>query len=272
MTVSRRGTRRPVSQRQLSNRSERGSSCGEGPRSRDDSPTTATQLSNAAGERIREKLQPVEANCQLSSGVRSAQHASLSCWAHSKHRAFPRTGTGAHTKRWDSLPDPRVSMSDNEVSAQPKLKDHKRSTCRPLFASISLSLSPGFFSISLCRSLYVICMLQRRQHVLLSVSVVCATSSLGQETSAGTTLSCSFWLAFCLICSSFSLSLSPALFTLQGPEPLLHVPPCLPIIMFLERRKRNPIFLFSKAPDSTHRRRCPPITDAAPCLCFVMPN
>lgn len=157
MTVSRRGTRHPVSQRQLSNRSERGSSCGEGPRSRDDSPTTATQLSNAAGERIREKLQPVEANCQLSSGVRSAQHAALSCWAHSKHRAFPRTGTGTHTKRWDSLPDPRVSMSDNEVSAQPKLKDHKRSTCRPLFASISLSLPRFLLHLSLSFTLLSAC-------------------------------------------------------------------------------------------------------------------
>ncbi len=68
-------------------------SCVEGLRSGDNSPTTATQLSNvgrpAVGERIREKLQPVEANCQLSSGVRLARHAPPSRWARSKRRAFP---------------------------------------------------------------------------------------------------------------------------------------------------------------------------------------
>lgn len=209
MNVSHRGSRCPVSQRQLSNRSERGASCWEGPRSGDDSPTTATQLSNAAGERIREKLQPVEANCQLSSGVRSAQHAALSCWAHSKHRAFPRTTTDTHTQGAGiHYPDPRVCMSDNEVSAQPKLKDHKHSTCRPFFASISLS--HPWFLLRLCHSFYVICMLQWSQRVLLSVSVVCATSSPGQETSAGTTLSCSFSQAFCLICFSLSGSVYSA--------------------------------------------------------------
>lgn len=50
-----------------------------------------------------------------------------------------------HTHSWDSLPNLHVFLSDNEVSAQPKLKDHKRGTCWPVF--------PSIFSVSMCRSL-----------------------------------------------------------------------------------------------------------------------